>query len=138
MFFDVWPGTGHNDELIHPGSCFLVVAFLLLLSREIRFDEFDIEGDRVGGRSTVPMVIDKGGLKKLHFGLSSVALLLLFLILSFAGKFHPLTNLGLGLITSSGAAWLMLVAYRSRSKETFYKITRLVMLFIPVSILVGF
>jgi 4-hydroxybenzoate polyprenyltransferase len=127
-------GTG----LAMPATSFLLVAFLLLLSREVRFDQFDVAGDKAGGRHTVPMVISGRLLNLAHATVALASLCLLSYILISNGKYSLLLNSLFALICVTGTAYLMTVAYKSNTKEHFYKKTRLVMLVIPISILVSF
>jgi 4-hydroxybenzoate polyprenyltransferase len=135
-YFAHQQGTG-SSELV--ALLLLGAAFLLLVSREIKFDEFDLQGDRFGKRSTVPMALSRPTVRALHALLCAVALSLLVLVLAIGGKFSWQLNLIIALITSVFCVTLMVIAYSSTaSKEKFYKTTRLVMLVIPVSILLSF
>ena len=118
-------------------AALLMISFLLLVSREIKFDEFDLRGDSLGKRSTVPMVVSSKVLNVLHVIIGVASLCLLLSTVAMAGKFSWQTNLLLGSVTSVFAAALMLIAYQGRSKEKFYKVTRLLMLGIPISIFVS-
>lgn len=125
------------------GSSWVAVAFLcagilFLISREIKFDEFDLPGDRAGKRTTVPMILKSSTLNMVHVFVCVCALSLISVALLFAGKFPWGMNLTIALLACGVSAFLMLVGYRSSSKEKFYKTTRLVMLVIPISILLSF
>ena len=114
------------------------MGFLLLVSREIKFDEFDKDGDRIGRRLTVPMVFHKTALDTVHTILVSSAMSLIVVVIATRGVhsmvFNIFTALSMALIFSA----LMIVAYRSSSKTVFYKVTRLVMLMVPISIFTSF
>ncbi len=127
-----------SENISWEASAFLGAGFLLLVSREIKFDEFDIAGDYYGNRATVPMILSGSALGVLHALMCGGALLLLFVVLSNAGKFSSSVNLALALATCAFSAALMVIAYRANSKERFYKTTRLIMLAIPISILLSF
>jgi 4-hydroxybenzoate polyprenyltransferase len=137
MFIDVRI-QGQTGGFVDPALFFLASAMLLLISREIKFDEFDLEGDRIGKRVTVPMILNGIALSALHIFVGMMALSLLLATITFAGKYSQYANLMIALITALLTGTLMLVAYRTASKERFYKMTRLVMLVIPISILVSF
>jgi len=117
---------------------FLASAFLLLMSREIKFDEFDIIGDRFGKRMTVPMFLSAPTLRVVHTLACSSGLVILLAVLVVAGRFPWFVNVALSMVTCAFCGTLMILAYRSTSKERFYKITRLIMLVIPVLMLVSF
>jgi 4-hydroxybenzoate polyprenyltransferase len=138
MLMDILVSGRRAGQFIGPAPLFLAIAFLLLLSREIKFDQFDIAGDKIGGRFTVPMLVSSSALKVLHGAIAVIALCSLFSLLALSGRYSWSLNLMMGLITSLFAAGLMMRAYRATTKEMFYKTTRLVMLVIPLSILVSY
>lgn len=119
-------------------AIFLGCAFLFLLSREIRFDEYDIAGDSIGGRRTLPMVLGRTGLNVLHAVLMIVSLGVLFATIAVAGRFSPMANGTLALLAATVGFALTALAYGSNSKEFFYKSTRIVLLIAPLAMLVGF
>jgi 4-hydroxybenzoate polyprenyltransferase len=136
--FDTYMGGPQSGNVSVVALTFLGAAFLLLVSREIKFDEFDLAGDRFGNRTTLPMVLSGPTLSMVHALVCASALSLLLFILAIAGKFSWHVNLILALGTCGFCAALMIFSYRTASKEKFYKTTRLVMLVIPVSILLSF
>jgi len=117
---------------------FLSIAFLFLVSREIKFDEYDIVGDRIGGRVTLPMFVSARFLSVIHGLLVFAALFVLFVLIYEEGRLQGYGNLVLSISISIITGWLLFRAYRSCSKETFYRTTRLVMLVVPISIFIGF
>lgn len=125
-------------SVIFPAVAFLIVGFLLLISREVRFDEFDRKGDRKGMRLTLPMIFGKRVLDVVHIVLIAVALSLLCAALVYYGRHSTPINLLGAASTLAIAVWLMLPAYLSTSKEAFYKRTRVAMLLIPASMMIYF
>jgi 4-hydroxybenzoate polyprenyltransferase len=130
--------NSHLSPRLHEAAMFLGAAFLLLVSREIKFDQFDLPGDRIGKRVTVPMFLGNRALNLMHALTGVLALFLLASVLLTGAKYSVQINLLVAVVTTLLAAALMLRAYRSSSKETFYKTTRVVMLIVPVSILTNF
>jgi len=119
-------------------TLFLIIGFLLLLSREIKFDEFDEVGDRIGGRTTIPMLFDKRSLGVVYVLLNTIALALFIFAVATRGD-HPLQiNVRIAILITTVIFVLMISAYRSASKTMFYKTTRLVMFLIPLSIFFSF
>jgi 4-hydroxybenzoate polyprenyltransferase len=138
MAVDAYTTEHENGTFPETAFAFLGAAFLLLMSREIKFDEFDIIGDRFGRRNTVPMFLSGSALRVLHTLACASGLAILLFILAVAGKSSWPANLTLALVTCGFCAALTIVAYRANSKEKFYKTTRLVMLVIPISMLLSF
>lgn len=131
--------AGHQTENYSGVALVLLgAAFLLLVSREIKFDEFDLLGDRFGKRTTVPMFFGSRALSALHAVICASALSLLAFALAVAGKFSSQANLIIASGTFIFSAALIILAYNTASKEKFYKTTRVVMLVIPISILLSF
>jgi 4-hydroxybenzoate polyprenyltransferase len=138
MFVDV-QAQGHvESKAFIATSVFLAIAFLLLLSREIKFDQFDLPGDRVGGRMTVPMRISEASLNVVHGVIAIASLCLLIFIVSLNGRFSLPTNFVVAGITCAVSGILLFGAYRGVTKEIFYKRTRIVMLVVPLSMLLAF
>jgi 4-hydroxybenzoate polyprenyltransferase len=137
MLFDVKVNRLEEDQTYPAVVSLLVVSFLLLLSREIRFDEFDIAGDRAGNRRTLPMFLSRLALNVLHTVAVALSLSILALVMVAGGRFSLPANLLIASGVVTAAAVLILSAYRGWSKETFYKRTRLVMAALPLSILLS-
>jgi 4-hydroxybenzoate polyprenyltransferase len=119
-------------------ACLVCAGFVFLLAREIRFDEYDRTGDRIGGRLTLPMVLGHRSLYALHLGLGLVAAGLLSGPVAAFGAHSPATNMVLAGAIGAAFCGLLMLAYGSRSKTVFYKATRAAMLLLPVSIFLGF
>src|SRR5262249_21684816 len=94
MFLDVrlhtpepWTSAGEIS------IAFLVIGFLFLVSREIKFDEFDQLGDRIGRRLTLPMIFSRTVLNMMHTVLTSSALSLLLVTIAMQGTYPLSVNL---------------------------------------------
>lgn len=135
IFFDSEPVVQANATV---AGVFLLIAFSLLLSREIKFDEFDLKGDLVGKRLTVPMVVSGRVLNRIHTALLTGSIVALFAVIIVAGKYQLAVSLPIAAVTCGATIILLVRAYRGPSKEVFYKTTRLVMLVIPAAILTSF
>jgi hypothetical protein len=138
MFADVRISEDAQGPSVTTAVTFLGIAFLLLLSREIKFDQFDIVGDRVGKRVTIPMQVDSAPLNIFHLILVTTSLFLLAAVTILNGKFSLPVNALIAAATFSLSATLLLRSYLAASKERFYKETRIVMLIIPFSMLLSF
>jgi 4-hydroxybenzoate polyprenyltransferase len=139
MFVDVRLNSQQPDfAAIEVATAFLAAGFLILVSREIKFDEFDRAGDRVGKRLTVPMIFHHTAVNVIHSLLTGSAVGLLMFAIIGLGTHSTSMNLLLGIVAATVCATLLLFAYRASSKTTFYKTTRLVMLVLPILIFAGF
>ncbi len=138
MSIDVLLGPDNHTVAIGSAVAFLMIAFLILLSREIKFDEFDLPGDRMGNRSTLPMRLHRTALDAVHGILAATSLCLFVATVALNGRFSWESNFFIAISISLAASTLLITAYRSPSKETFYKKTRLVMLMLPLSMLLSF
>ncbi|MBV9826811.1 MAG: UbiA family prenyltransferase [Alphaproteobacteria bacterium] len=113
-------------------SAFLAIGFVIFVSREIRFDEFDQVGDRLGRRLTLPMVFQRQALGTLHILLLSAAVLGLVAAVLILGHGTLIFRVSLALVAAVGLILALGVAYKSGSKTIFYKVTRVIMLLVPV------
>ncbi len=138
IFLDAVLASEASPINVAATGMFLLLAFLLLLSREIKFDEFDLSGDRIGKRLTVPMLLGARTLNFIHMALVGSSIVLLTTCIAFAGKFSWSINFALAILVCAGTSKLLFKAYVGQSKESFYKSTRVVMLIIPLLIFVGF
>lgn len=138
MSIDVLLDRHDHAVAIESAAAFLMIAFLMLLSREIKFDEFDLPGDRIGNRHTLPMWLHRTALDALHGVLAAISLCLFVAVVALNGRFSWEANLLIALSISLAASTLLISAYRGVSKETFYKKTRVVMLVFPLSMLLTF
>jgi 4-hydroxybenzoate polyprenyltransferase len=138
MLTDAALTTHRSASIWFPSAMFILIGFLLLLSREIRFDEFDRAGDRKGQRTTLPMLLGRTALNIAHALLVTSSLVLLLATLCAEAKFPGVGNVALGLTITTISAVLCWTAYRSASKNIFYKTTRVAMLAVPGGILLGF
>ena len=120
-----------------PGILMIIVGFLLLVAREVKFDEFDVTGDRIGGRLTLPMVFGSRALNVLYALLSGFAVCVLFVTMLIYGAHSGVTNFLVATTIAFLSAALLTIAYRSSSKRLFYKSTRILMLLLPVCMLTG-
>jgi 4-hydroxybenzoate polyprenyltransferase len=119
-------------------ACLTAAGFVFLLAREIKFDEFDRKGDRIGRRLTLPMVLGRQTLNALHLGLGLVAVCLLSGPVAAFGAHSSTVNMVLAGVIGAAFCGLLILAYGSGSKTVFYKATRLAMLLLPISIFLGF
>lgn len=136
MWTDVQARPPNEGDALLVCALFCGAGFLLLLSREIKFDEFDVQGDQVGGRMTLPMVLGERALSVVHLASLTVsaALLTSALVLGSVVAWYwsaaaMMCGLMIGVLATS--------AYRSGSKEYFYKKTRIAMLLLPLMILLS-
>jgi 4-hydroxybenzoate polyprenyltransferase len=113
-------------------SALVAAGFLLLLSREIRFDQNDVNGDRFGGRLTLPLVFSELAINVIQLSLVVGGVVFLAVAyLTFGGEYAVLAAATVSVATAA----LFVKAHFSENVWTYTHYTRFAMLLIPISLL---
>lgn len=117
----------------------MISAFSLILNRELVLDMQDLEGDKIGGRKSMPVVFGIHRSKQIGFGYLFLGIASLVASLVFA----TMENKVIASVVACIFSLLFLVPYvRLCIKEskfahaTFNKYTRYAMLFLPILLLI--
>jgi 4-hydroxybenzoate polyprenyltransferase len=127
-----------ESDIIRIAASLIGIGFLFLVSREIRFDEFDKAGDQLGNRITVPMVLQKTALGAMHISLIVSATIWFAILIAMYGTHSTFLNFILALIVTASVVLVVTIAYTSSSKTIFYKMTRITLVILPASIFICF
>jgi 4-hydroxybenzoate polyprenyltransferase len=124
------------SDLLNVCLLFILAQFLFTMSREAKFDEFDIHGDRDAGRVTLPVVFHRKTLSVYHAVLNLCSVAAIFLGLCVFSERATVTwqKGTLLFILLSVFCFILVISYRSESKAVFYKLTRAVMVVFPAII----
>jgi 4-hydroxybenzoate polyprenyltransferase len=124
-------GNAATDTVI-VATLLVSSSYLFLLSREVRFDEFDIEGDRVSARLTLPMVFGRGVLDVFHTVLVVGSIAFMVVAIVYSAKYQQLGIMLLSAFSVLLVATTTVPAYLSSSKVIFYKLTRIPLFVFPL------
>ena len=103
---------GDPTALITAALVFLAIG-ALVLAREIKFDEFDKAGDRIGGLTTLPMLLNETRLNFVYLALNVTAVILFLSALSTRSRYPFVLRGAIAISIGAAVSMLMVGAYQS-------------------------